>query len=34
MKTVTLEVADLASILDFAAVEKRLRGFQGVANVQ
>jgi Cu2+-exporting ATPase len=33
MKTATLEVADLASILDFAAVEKRLAGFAGVHHV-
>jgi Cu2+-exporting ATPase len=30
MKTVTLEVGGLVSILDFAAVEKRLAGFPGV----
>lgn len=33
MKTATLEVADLTSILDFAAVEKRLAGFPGVFHV-
>ena len=33
MKTVTLEVRDLLSILDFAAVEKRLAGFAGVQEV-
>ena len=33
MKTVTLEVDDLLSILDFAAVEKRLTGFAGVHKV-
>ena len=33
MKTATLEVADLTSILDFAAVEKRLAGFPGVLHV-
>lgn len=33
MKTVTLEVADLLSILDLAAVEKRLTGFAGVQEV-
>lgn len=33
MKTITLEVADLTSILDFAAVEKRLVGFPGVYHV-
>jgi Cu2+-exporting ATPase len=33
MKTVTLEVTDLLSILDFAAVEKRLARFAGVHGV-
>lgn len=33
MKTVTLEVDDLLSILDFAAVEKRLTDFAGVQEV-
>lgn len=33
MKTATLEVADLASILDFAAVEKRLASLPGVHHV-
>ena len=33
MKTVTLEVGDLVSILDFAAVEKRLAAFSGVHSV-
>jgi Cu2+-exporting ATPase len=33
MKTVTLEVGGLVSILDFAAVEKRLAGFPGVHGV-
>jgi Cu2+-exporting ATPase len=33
MKTVTLEIRDLLSILDFAAVEKRLAAFSGVHHV-
>ncbi len=33
MRTVTLQVSDLLSILDFAAVEKRLAGFPGVHRV-
>ncbi|GLQ56619.1 heavy metal translocating P-type ATPase [Devosia nitrariae] len=33
MKTVTLDVADLLSILGFAAVEKRLTSFDGVDRV-
>lgn len=33
MKTVTLEVRDLLSILDFVAVERRLASFAGVHNI-
>ena len=33
MKTATLEVGDLLSILDFVAVEKRLKAMPGVASV-
>ena len=33
MKKVTLEVRDLARIMDFAAVEKRLAAFPGVGGV-
>lgn len=33
MKTATLEVGDLLSILDFVAVEKRLKAMRGVASV-